>query len=197
MTAPRESQVSLQRWRRAPARSLTPELGWVLHRAFVSRRAAVGENPALERRVRLDAEGIDGSRAAGLARDLGLAERIATLVGPATLAAELGREPARELAVACSQRLARTQRQSEFVPELAEAARATSIPIVLLKFAALRAGGYLVEGSRAAADLDILVRDRDAAAAAALLRRRGFFPVHTPDADHHLPPLQDPMGRVV
>lgn len=96
------------------------------------------------------------------------------------------------------QALADVRRLCDLIPELAELAAAAALPIVLLKFAALHAGGYLVEGSRGAADVDVLLREGDAQRAAALLAERGFSAVPTTATDHHhLPPLRDREGGVV
>jgi hypothetical protein len=167
-----------------PTLALTPEVRWVLRRAF---------GPAQGRSL----EGVEGPRALRVAVDLGLVERIGARVPSALLVAELGREVACQLALSRLQVLAGVRRLADLIPELAAATAASNVPIVLLKFAALHAGGYVAEGSRAAGDLDVLVRERDAGRAAGILAGRGFRAVETTEADHHLPPFQDGEGRVV
>lgn len=167
------------------AAALTAEIRWVLGRAF-----GPPNEPFPGR--------IDGRRAADLAGDLQVVERIGARVPSSLLAQELGREVARELALSRLQVLARVRGLCDLIPELASTAAAAAIPIVLVKFAALHAGGYLVEGSRAAADIDVLVPERDARRAAQALTGRGFLAAEATLADHHhLPPLHDRQGRVV
>jgi len=88
---------------------------------------------------------LDGGRAADLASDLRLIERIGARVPSSLLVAELGREAARRLALSRLQGLARVEGLCELVPELVALAAEAGMPIVLLKFAGLRAGGYLRE----------------------------------------------------
>ncbi len=141
---------------------------------------------------------IDGPRAAALAGDLALIERIAARVPSPLLVTELGHERACQLALSRLQVLARVRGLCALIPELASTAQAEAIPIVLLKFAALHAGGYLAEGSRDAGDVDVLVPARDAQRAAAALSSRGFRATAATLADHHhLPPLRDRQGRIV
>ncbi len=168
-----------------PTVALTAEVRWVLLRAFGPAQAEYSDT-------------IDGPRAAALAADLGLVERIVERVSPSRLVAELGPELARQLALSRLQAMARVRGLCDLLPELASATAAAAIPVVLLKFAALHAGGYLAEGSRAAGDVDVLVPDRDAPRAAQALIERGFFASEAKLSDHHhWPPLHDRQGRVV
>lgn len=168
-----------------PPVALSSEIRWVLRRAF-----GPPQEPFREP--------VDGRRVAELAGDLRLVERIGARVPSSLLVAELGAAVARDLALSRLQVLAGVRGLCELIPELASAAAAAALPIVLLKFAALYAGGYLAEGSRAAADIDILLPEREAPLAAELLTGRGFFAVETTATDHHhLPPLRDRLGRVV
>ena len=167
-----------------PPIALTRELRWVLLRAFGPPESGF-PGP------------VDAVRAARLATDLGVVERIGARVRSHLLVAELGREVACQLAAARLQVLAGVERLCDLLPELASAGEASAIPIVLLKFAALYAGGHLAQGSRAAGDLDVLVREGDAERATAVLIGLGFGVAETTMADHHLPPLQDGRGRVV
>jgi hypothetical protein len=170
--------------RSPPALALTPEIRWVLLRAFGPPRAAFPDR-------------VDGQRAAGLARDLGVVERIGARVPSSLLVAELGREAACQLAVSRLQVLAGVRELCDLIPELASAAVEAGIPLVFLKFAALHVGGYLAEDSRAAGDVDVLVPERDAERAAQTLATRGFRSAEATLADHHLPPLHDSQRRVV
>lgn len=168
-----------------PPVALTAEIRWVLLRAFAPSQAAAPAH-------------VQGAEVAALARDLGLVERIGARVPGGRLASELGRDVARELAVSRLQVLAGVNRLCHLIPELAAAAAEASVPLVFLKFAGLYVGGYLAEGSRAAADIDVLVPERDVARATQMLTARGFFESTTTLADHHhAPPLHDREGRVV
>jgi len=172
-------------WRSPPPVALTTEIRWVLLRAFGPPQAPFPDR-------------VDGPRAAALAGDLGLVERIGARVPSSLLVTELGSDVARQLALSRLQVLARVRGLCDLIPELASAAAAAAIPIVLLKFAALHAGGYLAEGSRAASDIDILLPERDVERAAEILTSRGFFAAEAAMADHHhWPPLHDRQGRVV
>jgi hypothetical protein len=163
---------------------LVPEVRWVLLRAF-----GPADAPFLGR--------LDPPRALSAATDLGLVERIGARASSAVLVAELGRDVCHQLAVSRLRALAGVRRLCALLPELAGIAEAARIPIVLLKFAAMHARGALADGSRAAGDLDVLVRERDAEPLAEILLARGFRAAATTMADHHLPPLQDAQGRVV
>jgi len=140
---------------------------------------------------------IDGVGAVEIAVDLGVVERIGARVPSELLVDELGREEARRLAMARLQALASVRGLCDLIPELAAVATAAGIPIVLLKFAALQARGCLAEGSRAAGDVDVLLRERDAERMAEILTGHGFRATATTLADHHLPPLLDRDGRMV
>lgn len=168
-----------------PTVALTAEVRWVLLRAFGPAQAEYSDT-------------IDRPQAAALAADLGLVERVIARVPPSLLVAELGPELARQLALSRLQTMARLRGLCDLVPELASATAAVAIPIVLLKFAALHAGGYLAEGSRAAGDVDVLVPESDAPRAARALVERGFFTSEAKLSDHHhWPPFHDRQGRVV
>jgi hypothetical protein len=140
---------------------------------------------------------VDGPRAVETAVELGVVERIGARIPSELLVAELGREAAQHLAMARLQVLANVRGLRELIPELASVAAAAGIPIVLLKFAALQARGCLAEGSRAAGDVDVLLREGDAERLAEILTGHGFHAPATTLADHHLPPLLDGDGRMV
>jgi len=128
---------------------------------------------------------------------LGLVERIGARVPASRLVSEVGPEAARQLAASRLWVLAGVRELCSLIPALAETAASASVPIVLLKFAALHVGGYLAEGSRAAGDVDVLVREGDAERLAGVLIARGFWTAQATSADHHRPPLRDGLGRVV
>jgi hypothetical protein len=110
------------------------------------------------------------------------------------LRAEVGAEGARRLAV---DRASAEAREAQIL-ELATTVAATAdAPVVLLKFAALRASGAIVPGTRHAADLDVLVSEGAAEGLAGRLERSGFTRSAVPGFEHHLPALVHPrLGMV-
>jgi hypothetical protein len=167
-----------------PAVALTQELRWVLGRAF-------GPTQGPWRGA------LDGAEALRLAGALCLAERIGARVAPPPLLEELGREAALSLSAGRLATMARMRRLSALIPDLASLAAAEGVPVVLVKFAGLHAGGHLAEGARSASDLDLLLRRADAEHAFETLRGRGWLVSEVMTADHHLPPLLDDKGRLV
>jgi hypothetical protein len=81
--------------------------------------------------------------------------------------------------------------------EVATVAAGLEIPIVLLKFAALRASGRLQDGLRGASDVDILAPAARARELAVALGALGLRPAGFPGEDHQLPQLRDDAGRAV
>lgn len=167
-----------------PPLELTPELRWVLIRAF-GPAARAAPRPA------------DGAAALAAARRLGMASRIGAKRGWQALATEVGAEAAAgfhrdRLAAGFSALtvLALTR-------ELAEVSAGLGIPLVLLKFAALHLAGAITPGSRAAADLDALVPTDRAKDLTAALRARGFEVRPLWDQEHHLPALVHPERGAV
>lgn len=161
-----------------PPLRLTPELRWVLIRAFGPPARAAP--PA------------DGAAALAAARRLALAARIGAVHGRQALATEVGVEAAEgfhrsriaagfsELTVVALMR------------ELAEVAAALELPLALVKFAALHVAGAITPGSRSAADLDALVPAAGADRLASALRERGFEPRPLWGQEHHVPTLFHP-----
>lgn len=142
--------------------------------------------------------GVDGPRAVDVAVGLALAERIGARVPSAVLEHDLGRDAARRLMLARLKGLVPARSLGELLPELVGALCGARIPVILLKFAGLQAGGHLLERSRVAGDLDLLIREADAGPARQLLVGRGFTAFEPTLADHHhLPTLQDRQGRPV
>ena len=167
-----------------PRVRLTPELAWVLLRAFAPAGAAA---PA----------GVNGGAAFRIARRYNLAARIGGRHAAGPLVAEVGDAAAgdlRHLYVAVAERavvLAGLARQ------VAATAAAFGEAVVLLKGAALHAAGIVPAGWRAAVDVDVLASRRTAARLHAELQRRGMPPAGVADCEHHLQPLRHPCGRYV
>ena len=130
---------------RPPPVDHTPELRWLLLRAFGPLEAPFGAP-------------LDGDRVVELAATFNLAPRIVTRQPCRVVNAELGHEHATQMVALQLADAARTRRLVRFIPHLAERAAALGIPIVFLKFAALYLDGVVNPDARPAADLDLLVR---------------------------------------
>jgi putative nucleotidyltransferase-like protein len=168
---------------RPPGVSLTPELRWVMLRAFGPVEAAA---PA----------GVDLAAATQLAARLGVAARIGARARRAT---ELAAAPAisGELARASAGAAASQLRAREAAAEVAAAAAEAALPCCFLKGLALEANGALLPGGRPLADVDVLVPADAAARLGAALARRGFQPGAGEEYPHQLPAFQHPrLGAV-
>jgi hypothetical protein len=166
---------------RPPLFPLDPELEWVLQRAFGplvwSPTAPLSGKKLLENALRLDVAG-----------------RIAARQSRELLGREMGPEAAQGLReqyvgiVACEALL---ERALDLVLEHAEI---SSVPCILLKYAALNRIGALRAGARSASDIDVLVPQARARAFQAALVRNGYREVGLVESAHQLPMLQDPNG---
>jgi Uncharacterised nucleotidyltransferase len=161
-----------------------PAVRWMLLRAFGPPDAPF-------------AEGVDPAEALAAARRFEVSPRVAVRQGRARLAAELGADAAaafqRDLTTAAAQGL----RIEALLRTVAAVAAERSIPLVLLKFAALTATGVLAPGARTACDLDLLAPAERAAELQEALLARGFRSSGLPDAEHQLPALVHPAGGVL
>lgn len=166
-----------------PAVEATPELRWVLLRAFGPPAA-----PA--------PEGVDVELAAGTAAALGLGARIGAR---ARRAPELVALPAvkGELARASAAAAVEQLRGREAAGEIAAAAAEEGIPCCFLKGVALEASGVLLPGGRPLGDVDVLAAEESAPRLADALARRGFRPGAGEPYPHHLAPLHHPRLGLV
>jgi putative nucleotidyltransferase-like protein len=158
---------------RPPAVSFTPELRWVMLRAFGPIETAAPKE-------------VDLTVATDLAARLGVASRIGAR---ARRASELAEAPAisGELARASAQAAATQLRARESAAEVAAAAADAAVPCCFLKGLALEASGALLPGGRPLADVDVLVPVDAAARLGAALARRGFQPGAGEEYPHQLP----------
>lgn len=142
-------------------------------------------------------EAVDAAGALAAARRFEVSPRVAARQGRARLAAELGPETAaafqRDLTSAAGQEL----RLEALLREIAGVAAEREIPLVLLKFAALSAGGIVAPGARSACDLDVLVPPERAGELQEALASQGFRSSGLPESEHQLPALVHPAGGVV
>lgn len=170
---------------RPPAVAAGPALAWCLARAFGP--------PELD----LPAVAMPLAGAHALSARLGLSPRIASRLDVAHLAAEVG---AGEAELFRRDRFATVATQlclGAAAEEVATAAAELELPLVFLKYFAMELSGVLAEGSRPAADLDVLVapdRARDLQRALVL---RGYTASRTPEMEHQLPALVAPQGGAV
>jgi hypothetical protein len=162
-----------------PPVEISPELGWVLARAF---------GPA-----ELEVEEPRGVAAVELAARLGLAPRIAARQPVARMTGELGPEAATELRRNRTLVAMQELRLHAALAAVDEAAADLRTPYAPLKGLALVLGGYSPAASRAAADVDLLVAEGKIAALQAELERRGFEPVGA-RYEHQEPALRHSGG---
>ena len=167
---------------RPPALALTPEIRWMLLRAF---GPAGVPGPACDPAAALD-----------LARRFELSARIAVRQGR-ELGAELGEGAAAGFARDRAHAAAVGLRLMEEVRRVAGVAASLGVPLVCLKFAALEATGVLAAGSREACDVDLLAPAERAGELWRALVAAGFRGSGFPEAEHQLPALVGPQGGVV
>jgi hypothetical protein len=129
---------------------------------------------------------VDGNRAVETAIGLGVGVRIGSRIEVAKLRREVGDEAAEVLRQSSLSVAARAVLVGQVCDELAGAAAAAGVPIVLLKGAALLAGGYISADSRAMADVDVLVDQSHAAQLKLELENRGFSGAEPLGSDHDL-----------
>ena len=170
---------------RPPEVPWTPELLWVLSRAYGPPEVAF-DGP------------FDGTAAAGLASSLDLAARIGARNPPPVLSAEAGEDAAAGFVRAARLTAARNLFRIESVRAVAKTAARGGIPFVLLKGLALEALSLVPAGSRPTSDLDLLVPVGRIPAFLDLLIADGWVltPEHG-DQEQHLEPLVHPgLGMI-
>lgn len=128
---------------RPPPVEPTPELSWVLHRAF-----AKPELPVPPPR--------DPTSAVDIALRFDLAARIGSRTAPNTLKAEIG-SLADEITRACHLTAANSLRYEITLRQVAGLAASRGINLVILKGSAISLLGISAPGARSFSDLDILV----------------------------------------
>jgi hypothetical protein len=167
-----------------PGIPVPPEVRWMLLRAFGPPDASFAEE-------------IEPAAALAAARRFEVSPRVAARLGRSRLAAELGSEAAagfqRDLLATVAQGL----RLQALLMDVAAVAAERSIPLVLLKYAALEASGFLIAGARAACDLDLMAPPERARELQEALIARGFRASGLPDSEHQLPALIHPAGGVL
>lgn len=160
-----------------PRVSLTPELDWVLVRAFADS-------------LPIRPEPFTGLEAVRLAKRLGLSARIATRTTPAELAAEVGEEACQAVQREHALAVALEMQRDHALSTLTEVAASLAIPLVLLKGMALRQSGVVIAGSRLIGDIDVLADGEQAETLHAALLERGYERGALEGIEVHLPRLQ-------
>jgi hypothetical protein len=172
---------------RPPPLALSPEIRWMLLRAFGPAGAPA---PA-------PATAAEPAAALALARRFEVSARIAARQGRERLAAEMGEEAAAGFAHDRRAAAATGMRLMGEVRRVAATAAALGIPLALLKFAALEGTGLLAPGSRDACDVDLLAPGPRARELWDALVAAGFRGSGLPAAEHQLPALAWPEGGAV
>ncbi len=167
-----------------PGCAVPPSLRWALVRAFGPVGQAWPAPPS-------------GHEALDVARRFDLAARIGGRHPLASLAAEVGARTASAFTLEHEAARRAAALLGELGAEVARVAASLGLPIVLLKFAALRASGRVADGLRVAGDVDVLAPPDRAAALAAALGTLGMTPAGFPGEAHQLPQLHDESGRRV
>jgi hypothetical protein len=167
-----------------PRATPTPELRWVLLRAF-----GPADRPATEH--------VDTEQALRLARRLDAGARIAARISLSALASELGEPAADELRRIARHAAANDVLLESHLRQLAGLASGAGIPIAPLKYLALSLGGHTAPGSRNSSDVDILVRNEHANELQRVLQAHGGVIASTADREQHLTPISMPGGAYV
>ena len=167
----------------APPLEISPELRWVLTRAFAPIETQVPQLP-------------DSVAVFRLAEQLDLVTRIATRSADA-IGNELGVNAARSFAFQRLEALALERELQQVASEVITLALALQLPVILLKHAALRATDKVREGERRARDVDVLVPRGRAPELQQALLGAGFRAPLPSLVSHHLPTLVRGPGEVV
>ena len=169
---------------RPPPLAISPEVRWMLLRAFGPAGAPFPE-------------AVEPAAALALARRFEVSARIAARRGRQRLAAELGEAAAAGFAGDRTRAAAGGMRLMEEVRRVAGVAADLGMPLACLKFAALEGTGLLAAGSRGACDVDLLAPGERAGELWQALLAAGFRSSGVPEAEHQLPALTGPRGGVV
>jgi hypothetical protein len=164
---------------RPPPVAITPELEWLLARAF----GPAGATPV---------GALDRVRVTDLADSLDLAGRVAARQPRALLAAEVGEEAAARLTRRRHAAAAAALLGEQLAVEVAVAAARHGVPLILLKGVSLHLSGRVPPGARSFVDLDLLAPEDGARALHATLVGMGFRAAAGPANEQHLPALAAP-----
>ncbi|MEE2777176.1 MAG: nucleotidyltransferase family protein [Acidobacteriota bacterium] len=128
-------------------------------------------------------------KAANVCTLLSLAPRVAARAGRAKLEGELGPEGSVKLFAARRTAAFQAIRVLACAERVAEIAQGSGIPLVFLKYMALRLTSSVAEGCRPVGDVDVLVPREQAERVQTLLEKFGFQSAGMPATKQHLPLL--------
>lgn len=169
---------------RPPHVANTPEISWMLSRAFAA--------PSTTRPLPIAVP-----EAMRLMTLHNLEPRVGTRLGWRQLREELGDEAATHLQRSRLVAEISAQHLVAFARKLAERAASAGTPVVFLKFAALTFGGTVMLGARWASDVDLLAPRERAEELWRALVAEGMRVVEGPPMEHQLSPLVDGTGAMV
>lgn len=169
---------------RPPAVTFTPELRWVLLRAFGPREHPCADTPTPAEALRT-------------AESLQLAPRIAARIACRQLEGELDQRSAERFRELHRFTTALALQQEELARRVAGLAAARELPLIFLKGMALQLDGTVPAGSRRASDVDVLVPADQADAFHRRLQAEGFQALELPPGAKHLPSLRHGNGIIL
>ena len=169
---------------RPPRLVLDPDLEWVLKRAF---------GPPTWAPTRP----VSGQNLVNVALRLDVASRIAAQHSRELIEREMGPVPGHRLREQYVGTVARGALLDHALNQLVDRARASEIPCILLKYAALSRMGVLRVGARVASDIDVLVPHARARELQRILQENGYRESSLPESNHQLPALLDPNGVLI
>jgi hypothetical protein len=169
---------------RPPAFTLDAELEWVLKRSF----GPLAWSPSVP---------LAGKELVDTALRLDVAGRIAARHPRSLLEREMGPEAAHRLREQYVAIVGREALLDRALALLLRQAEISSVPCILLKYAALNRMGALRSGARSASDIDVLVPLASAQPFQDTLLRNGYQEVSPPECAHQLPILRDRNGALV
>lgn len=171
---------------RPPNLQGSPEIDWVLLRAFGPPSIRVGSAGELDRQTACD-----------IAQKLSLMARIRTRTPRETLEVEVGSESIelfdRDTVLNTGMEL----QHEQVCRDLARLASELSIPVIWLKGMALRLMQATLPGSRRTGDIDILVPRESGARLYETLLESGCEPSGIRAPEHHLSMLQHALGSAI
>ncbi len=169
-----------------PSIDVPAEVDWLLLRALGREFTAWDETGTL------DPKGLSE-----LAGAVGLLGRVRARWPREKLVPELGAGLLEEADRAIHRIAANELLQERVSSQIAGMASEEGEPSIFLKGLALRLGGHSIAGARQASDIDVLVPRDAAESLSRTLIQEGSTKLEIQPQEHHLPPLDHPLGAVV
>lgn len=178
----REGELVQTRLFTPPGFEIDAAVVWLLRSAFA--RVVPAQPPS------------DPARALRIARETELSGRIAKRLAANDRTAEVGAFRA-ALDEDFHANVAKEALLAQAWREIARVAGSRGVPVVAVKFAALRLSNVVAPGTRVVSDVDVLLRKADARSFWQALLGAGFQRTHTHGYAHQLEALVGPYGAVV